>query len=484
MRLAVSADRLQPAPMAAAATAERDSGQRGWRKWARCSGAVLGAWVAVVMWFGADAGWRERMAVPALVAAGVLGLPVLAQVLRGVRGVTWLWAGLAVAGVASLWGGVTGVAGSGEALATGVVWILGVTGLGAMVAAGVWKGGAWLPAGLAWLFGLLVAASLAGYLTGAERWMLTEWTGWGVLDRRLAVIWPCRWWAAGGQRIWWEHPNIGAWFFACGMGLSLEAAWRRRAAGLRAAWPLLLLAAADTCALFLTASRAGLVLALAILPLVLAGRGWKWSGTVAATVAAGLLGGWILLENKVPPVTKAAPPSAVPPVAPPKSAAPAVAPVPPPAKPPPDLHVGGLVKRRDAGRLDGYRLWAQEEMPGHWWFGRGVSATGKPLPGGLPHEHSMWVATVRGGGLLALGGQLILLGLAGLAALRVARVAGRGCLVLWLAVVVGFLFDRSTVFRTTGTLEFFAHWTAVWLPFVILGTWERRAKVGAESGTS
>lgn len=427
-------------------------------------GAVVAlAWVAAVMWTGGDAGWREWMVVPALTAAGLGGWPLWMGVLRrsGARG--WWWGGILAAGLAGVAGGLRSGAPWLVAAGAGLVWWLAVAGLGAMLAGVVARG---LQGKVALLLTLgfagLVVTSLLGYAAGAERWMLSEWMSWGDLQKRLGVIWPCRWWSAGAQLVWWEHPNIGAWYFGCGFGLVTEAVWRRRTSGWRSGAPLLVLAAAAVCALFLTASRSGYLVLVAVLPAVLVGRPWRCAAMVAGVLAAGGLTGWLALELKVPPAGQPAP-------APPQQApAPQPVPTPPPPAPAPDPHdLRSLVGRRDAGRLATYRLWAEQEMPGHWWVGRGVAATGKPISGGLPHEHSMWVATVRGGGLCALAGQLVLLAGAGWSAWRLARAGSRACLLLWLATLAGFLFDRSSVFRATASVEFFAWWTTVWLPLVL-----------------
>jgi len=126
---------------------------------------------------------------------------------------------------------------------------------------------------------------------------------------------------------------------------------------------------------------------------------------------------------------------------------------------PGERHLSGFLSRGSAGRLDGYaQLW--RDLDGARLSGRGLAATGKPV-GELLHEHSSLLATLRGGGLIAAAGHLLVLAAAGWGAWRELRGGRRWPAILLVAVLAAIAFDRTSVLRLTGNIEFIAHWVAV-----------------------
>jgi hypothetical protein len=263
--------------------------------------------------------------------------------------------------------------------------------------------------------------------------------------RRLGLVWPTRFLSGDLGKHFWGHTNTAAYLFAAAWVVLVDALYRKPRFAI-AGWSLALLLA---LAVFLTASRSAWVMVILALPPLLAFRGWRFPLQVGAILAlAGILG----LAGMNYTVERLAKPVASDKIARPEDI-------------PGKIHLSGLIERGSSGRTSAYQsLWT--ELEGDHLFGQGLAVTRKPVAH-LLHEHSSYLATLRGGGLLALAAHLALLGLALFAALQLARNGCRWPLLLAVAVFSGLLFDRSTVFRLTGCDEFPTHWLAVWIPLMM-----------------
>lgn len=292
---------------------------------------------------------------------------------------------------------------------------------------------------------VLVVASLLGFFVFPEWHVALARESPHADARRLALVWPTRILTQGMGQEFWDHTNTAAYYFAIAWVViagRLHRPGRFNAAG----W---ILAGMLVLAVFLTGSRAGWVMIAAALPFLLVLRGWKYVLRTVLLLAVSSGVGFLGLKYKLAEIT---PP-------------PSVARAPDKWSKPGAIHVGGLVDRGSAGRLDGYQLlWKETE--GHRACGLGHPSSRKPI-GPLLHEHSTYLATLRSGGLIALTAHLILLGISLRAAIAWAFRGKRGPLVFGVTVFSGLLFDRSTVFLLTGFDEFPTHWLAVWLPLAL-----------------
>jgi len=358
----------------------------------------------------------------------------------------WVLAGLFIAHFSSLAGALH----EGESFASAAAsagWALaGVCGVALLC--GFWLRERWRPVAGRILVGLLVfllVASVAGYFTQIEKWIPLGGHPKYFDPLRIALIWPTRLLTGGSGQLAWEHTNIAGFFFALGFVLIAE---RMAVTPGRSGAGRWLFAGACVAVVFLTGSRSAWLMIALALPLVLIGRPRGFVLRMSALVAAAVMVGFGGLQTKVAmleaDVKKAEAAG---------QAGPKV------------HHVSGLVTRGSSGRLSGYAvLW--DELEGRRWFGRGVAATNKPVAH-LMHEHSIYIATLRGGGLVALGGHLLLLGAAAWTAARLFRRGLRWPAVLLAAVLGGLLFDRVSVFRLTGHHEFVFHWAAVFIPLLL-----------------
>ncbi|MGL4401480.1 MAG: O-antigen ligase family protein, partial [Luteolibacter sp.] len=206
-----------------------------------------------------------------------------------------------------------------------------------------------------------------------------------------------------------------------------------------AGWLLALLLA---FAVFLTASRSAWVMVILALPPLLAFRPWGYALKVGALLAiSGILGMATVMERAKPASGSQTTP---------------------PADGSATIHLGALVERGSAGRSSAYQiLW--NDLEDHRWFGKGLAVTREPVAH-LLHEHSSYMATLRGGGIIALAAHGMLLACAFRAAILLFRNGCRWPLLLAITVFSGLLFDRSTVFKLSGFDEFPMHWLAVWIP--------------------
>lgn len=258
---------------------------------------------------------------------------------------------------------------------------------------------------------------------------------------RLSLLWPTRLLTQSLGQLSWEHSNHAGLLFSLVLIIALETVSKtpRRAS----LWCLIILM--GTC-VFLTGSRSAWLMLIVTLPLTLFRRGLTVVlGTSASVVVSILLG--LLLLNARSSLLKSpelAPNAHVPQV---------------------DLHTTGLIERGSSGRLSFYPLiW--KELDGHRVFGKGLAATGKPV-GNLYHEHSIFLATLRGGGITSLITHLAIIGIACWVALLLFFKGCRWPLLFLAAVLTNCLFDRSSVFRLSGTYEFILCWPAIFAPFFV-----------------
>lgn len=303
-----------------------------------------------------------------------------------------------------------------------------------------WTGRTWLAMAV-----ILVVASILGFLV-FHQWHdeISKLTP-HMDQRRLALVWPTR--LLSGELGWqfWSHTNTAAFLFAAFWVLVVDALFRRPKYA-PAGWALALLLGT---AIFLTASRSAWVMLIAALPLLLVFRGRRFPLQVGLLLGFSCLLGFAAMKHTVArlasPVTHGQPP--------------------PIEDIPGKIHVSGLIDRGSSGRMETYEaLWA--DLDGDLLTGHGLSVTRSPILH-LLHEHSSYLATLRGGGFPALAAHLFLIGISLLVALQLARRGCRWPLLFAVAVFSGLLFDRSTVFRVTGFEEFPTHWFAVWIPLAI-----------------
>ncbi len=345
---------------------------------------------------------------------------------------------LIVVQVASLVGGLHHGNPVGMALLECVTGISGALGMGAITWVLLeprWRPWAWRTFIAVTL--MLVIGSLLGFLV-FNRWQedLSKLTP-HMDTRRLGLVWATRFLSGELGRQFWAHANTAAFLFAAAWVVLVDALFRRPGHAW-AGWTLALLLA---LAVFLTASRSAWVMVILALPPLLVFRGWRYSIQVGALlVLSGILGIAAMKETAKPPTQ--------------------------PGEAPAEIHLGRLVERGSSGRLSAYQvLW--NDLEGDRLFGQGLAVTRQPVVH-LLHEHSTYLATLRGGGMIALAAHLVLIGCASWAAVRLARRGCRWPLLLTIAVFSGLLFDRSTVFRLSGFEEFPTHWFAVWIPLALL----------------
>jgi len=392
--------------------------------------------------------YREVAALAFGIAAVCLGwsIPGLKAAARD-RLVRLVAACLFVAHAASLIGGLLHGEPAGKALISGLSGITGVLGLGVLTWVLLlprWRPWAWRT--FIAVTVMLVVGSLLGFMV-FTRWHedLSKLTP-HMDPRRLGLIWATRFLSGDLGREFWAHTNTAAYLFAAAWVVLMDALFRRPKHAL-AGWILALLL---MVAVFLTASRSAWVMVILALPPLLVFRGWRYPLQVGALLAlAGILGFAAAnhtAERLAKPVTNG------------QTAA--------PGDPAENIHLGSLVERGSSGRLSAYQiLW--KDLEGDRLFGQGLAVTRKPVSN-LLHEHSTYLATLRGGGAFALAAHLVLIGCTFGAALWLARRGCRWPLLLAIAVFSGLFFDRSTVFRLTGFDEFPTHWLAVWIPLAML----------------
>lgn len=286
---------------------------------------------------------------------------------------------------------------------------------------------------------MLLAGSFAGYFLFFERFISMGEFAKYFDETRMMLIWPTRLMTMSIGQIFWEHTNYAAFYFALALLMILE--FLANGGKGRSWWWICGLLATGV---FLTASRGGWLMVAVALPLVLVRRSIPFSLKTIGLLCAAIGCGFVCLKVKVAlsPLSN-------------QQAGEMIA-----------THGSALVKRGSAGRIGGYKsLW--HELEKSRLFGQGLAACGKKMDG-HEHEHSIFLATVRGGGLIAMAGHLMVIGSALWTALALLRRGLRWPAVLLATVLSGLLFDRSTVFSITGNYEFIAHWVAVLLPLILL----------------
>lgn len=285
---------------------------------------------------------------------------------------------------------------------------------------------------------LLLLSSYAGYFFGLENVGVSA-SDASLLDPlRMALIWPTRLLATPLGQIAWEHTNFAAFHFALALIMILE--HLARGAKNRGWWCLCLLLIA---AVFLTSSRNGLLMILVALPLLLVGRKPIFALKTLALLAVGILLGLAALNARrtlAPPTVEQQSTRL-------------------------DSHAAALLERRSAGRFSIYQqVW--QEVRDAPFCGQGLWSVGRPVESHW-HEHSVFIATLRGGGLIGLTGHLLVLTGAGCASAALMRRGVRWPAVLLVTTVVGMLFERSSVIALTGNHEFITHWVAVLIPLIM-----------------
>lgn len=407
---------------------------------------------------------------PSFIAWPRLGGLVLALILarqafpRGLdRRMKCIIAGLAVACISSWTGGWLNHADMIKETQRAAGGFLAVTGLGVLIAVILarpcWQ--EFTRRGLVALLVLLLIPSFAGYFLPIQRLMeLGQFPGY-YDPTRLPLIWPTRLLMAWAGQLGWEHTNHAGLVFSVGFILLMDFMAGGKAARKPLWW---LLAIALGAAIFLTGSRSAWLMLIAALPLALIGREMRWIIRCVLVCAASLGLGMAALEAKEALVRIEI----------------AASPVPPPPPPPyaiSDFHVKGLVNRGSAGRMEAYKtLW--RDLEGSRIFGKGLGENGKPLIR-LMHEHSSYLATLRGGGGIALLAHAGIILTSLTAALRLFRSGMRWPLVLSAGVLAALLFDRGSVFIVNGSYEFLFHWVAVLLPVLLVpGTRPPKEKAG------
>jgi hypothetical protein len=422
--------------------------------------------------------WRERVMVAAtwillfgpplffsapgfrrigLMVLGVVCLatwwPKIRSLSRGwPRGFGIVLTGLAIAHGASLVGGWADGADGSRLL---LEMAKGVAGVGTILMLAVfWLDSRYCVMGrraLAWLLGGLLLGTLGGYFCSIERWMPIGGYPQYFDPLRIALIWPTRVLTMWRGELLWEHTNIAGFFFAFGSVVLVHWLTRKPAS----TW-LWLMTAGCMAVVVMTGSRSAWLMVICALPFALAGAQWPMIRRVALllmlSITCGFGGVFLkgnLMEMNDERIAKSG-------------------------------HTSGLVTRGSAGRLAGYALlW--EELEGRRVFGRGLDATNKPLDH-LMHEHSIYMASLRGGGLVALAAHLAILAAALWRSWLLFRRGIRWPAVVLVAVMSGLLFDRVSIFKLTGHHEFVFHWAAVLIPFALSRQHSERKVTDAPCG--
>jgi len=300
--------------------------------------------------------------------------------------------------------------------------------------------------------------SLIGYFLPIDRFLAMGEPTVYYEPIRLSLLWPTRSAMAWMGQLGWEHANHAAFVFAVAWVVVMESVAESKS---RWRWAWWFVAGAILVAIFLTGSRNGWLMLAASFPFLIFKRPLRFSIGIVLLVIASLGIGSICLRTKheAMAIAAAAPPPAT------ESGVPAP---PPPAPPAQDLHVEGLLKRGSAGRLNGYQMLCMDlQNQNDLWTGQGLQITGSKVHH-LGHEHSSYLATLRGGGLIALAGHLMLISAAGWAALSLFRNGCRWPLVILVTVLSGLLVDQSSVIRLSGRHEFILHWVAITIPLILL----------------
>lgn len=260
---------------------------------------------------------------------------------------------------------------------------------------------------------------------------------------RISLIWPLR---ILTEQIVWEHTNFAGFIFAVALVVILEFLSRRSSVR---SWPWWLLVLFLATAVFLSASRSAMVMVALALPMIAIRRGWPLLLKIAATfiLAVGLGTVCLKINHAKFNTERSSTPSDL------------------PAPPEQDLHGTGLIQRGSSGRTHIYEvLW--NDLKGSRTFGQGLGITGTAVAH-VNHEHSSYLATLRGGGFIAVAGHFMILGTSLWSAFRLYQKNIRWPLVLLTAVLAGLLFDHRSVFKMSGRHDFISHWTAVLLPLLI-----------------
>jgi hypothetical protein len=333
---------------------------------------------------------------------------------------------------------------------------------------------------------VLLICSLVGYFLPIER-LITMGPLTYFDPTRLTLIWPTKLMMSWAGQIGWGHANHAGLIFGISFILIIEHLASGEAR-LKIAWWLIALGFGT--ALFLTGSRGALLMIVPCLPLIAIRRGWVWSARCTALCVAALTVGVgvltvkrnliqtealkaratseVTLPSVTPPEAQPSEINTEPPPLPPiqqSEVKPAdVTPLPPPP-PPPDHHLGGLVKRGSAGRIGAY-LTLRDELNGSLWLGRGLSQNNRPLAH-LLNEHSSYLATLRGAGIIGLICHTVLLAISAASGIRLYLQGTRWPLILLTAVATAILFDRGSVFLVNASYEFLFHWVAVLIPVLL-----------------
>ena len=365
--------------------------------------------------------------------AGSFACPLLTNRLDGRPGAAlWVAGGLLLAQLASFAGALLTGADGWVAAGMGLEGLVGVLGLAVLVS--ILSKDDWprrLGAVALGFVLLILLGSLVGYFIGIDRYIELGNNRAYYDTFRISLIWPTRLLMAGRGQLAWENTIYAGFYFALAAVLVLEWLGRTRPAR---AWLWWLLVVLLLAAVFLTGSRGAWLVVAGCMPLLLLGRPWRFAGQALMVLVAAVALGWVGLEVKIG-MTETS------------------------RKKPGERHLSGLLSRGSAGRLDGYaQLW--RELDGDRLAGHGLAATGKPV-GELLHEHSSLLATVRGGGLAAALGHLVVLAAAGWGAWQQLLGGRRWPAILLVAVLAAITFDRTNVFRLSGNFEFIGHWVAV-----------------------
>ena len=359
--------------------------------------------------------------------------------------------GLLIAHVASWIGGIQHGVSIGAASMQAVQGLIAVLGLAAMVT--TFLEPKWRRLGKFLIVPLLVAILASSYFCYFLQ--IDQLIPMGRYPQffeptRLVFIWPLRIPFHWAGQIGWEHANHAAFVFAVAMVMIIEYLAVRKSSR---SWPWWLLALFLGSAVFLTGSRSAWLMLLAAVPLVVYRRPKSFVIPTALVLCGALACGIASLKMKEALLVEAAGAAVG------TNAVPA-------GVPKRDLHLEGLLERKSAGRVSAYQsFW--EHFQDSKVFGRGLSATGKPIVQ-LMHEHSSFIATFRGGGFVALAAHILILVASIILASRLFSEGNRWPLALLVVVLPGLLFDRGNVFILSGRYEFLFHWIAVLTPLLII----------------